>query len=283
MALREKTGFLADIDPRAPGVKLPATHTASSTSRLRPARGAAVDTVAVAAASNHEATAETENSGIAVAPQILESQKIEKNRYRLTADQYLPQETRKDLIILHFTAGRSSESAYKTWKASPERVATAYGVDADGTVCEFFPPECWAYHLGVKGTHAHDRRSIGIEIANVGPLKLAPDNREQLNWWPANWGTRYCALDAIDAYKRASYRGIDYFATMPEPQQEAVGTLVRALCQRFQIPREASVQARSGDYDPVRFAQYRGVATHSNFRRDKWDVGPAFDWDHLGF
>ena len=283
LRLTETNWPFADRDPRDPGVDSPVTDTLPAASLSQSAPGLCPATGALAAALCHPVAAETENSGIAAEPQISESQKIEKNRYRLLPDQYLPQVMRKDLIVLHFTAGRSSESAYKTWKANPERVATAYGVDPDGSICEFFPPECWAYHLGIKGTHAHDRRSIGIEIANVGPLKLAPNNREQLNWWPADWGTLYCRLDEREHYRVASYRGIEYFAAMPEAQQESVGALVRDLCQRFQIPREASLQARNGDYDPNGFAQYRGVATHANFRRDKWDVGPAFNWAHLGF
>ena len=211
------------------------------------------------------------------------SRELQTNSFRLLPDQYLPQSHRKDLIVLHFTAGTSCESAYRTWAGNPDRIATAFGVDPDGSIAEFFPPECWAYHLGVKGTHRHDQRSIGIEIANVGPLKPAPDDPAQLNWWPRNWGARYCRAEEQERYLRHSYRGIDFFATMPEIQQQAVGALVGRLCDEFSIPRVASLAARRGEFDPQAFNGYSGVATHSNFRRDKWDVGPAFHWDHLGF
>lgn len=212
-----------------------------------------------------------------------QSQKFEKNRYRLGEDQFLPERHRKDLIVLHFTAGTSCESAYRTWAGNPDRIATAYGVDPDGAIVEFFPPEFWAFHLGVKGTRRHDQRSIGIEIANVGPLKLSPEDPKQLNWWPKDWGTRFCHLDEAERYCRARFRGIDYFAAMPVAQQEAVGLLVRHLCERFSIPAIASAEARRGEFNPAHFDNYSGVATHSNFRRDKWDVGPAFCWDRLGF
>ncbi|MDZ7638832.1 MAG: N-acetylmuramoyl-L-alanine amidase [Bryobacterales bacterium] len=202
---------------------------------------------------------------------------------RLDAGQYLPDQHKKNLIVLHFTAGSSCESAFRTWNANPDRIATAYGVDPEGSIVEFFPPECWAYHLGIKGTSKHDHRSIGIEIANVGPLKLAPGNPAVLNWWPKNWGTRFCDIAETGRYRRAAYRGIDYFATMPEIQQQSVGILVRELCERFSIPRQASLAARNGEFDPKAFDTYAGVATHTNFRRDKWDVGPAFNWENLGF
>lgn len=216
-------------------------------------------------------------------PRNPQSQHFEKKSLRLNPEQYLPQQHKKDLIVLHFTAGTSCESAYRTWAGNPDRIATAFGVDPDGCIAEFFPPECWAYHLGIKGTHRHDQRSIGIEIANVGPLKLSPADPMQLNWWPNDWGTRYCDLSETERYCRAAFRGIDYFAVMPEIQQQAVGRLVNELCERFSIPRVASLKARNGDFDLHAFDSYTGVATHTNFRRDKWDVGPAFDWDHLGF
>lgn len=229
------------------------------------------------------ASADVEKHPSFGAPLKTQSQEFEKNRYRLAADQFLPQQHRKDLIVLHFTAGTSCESAYRTWAGNPDRIATAFGVDPDGSIVEFFPPECWAFHLGVKGTRRHDQRSIGIEIANVGPLKPSPTNPNQLNWWPQDWGVPYCTLDRNDLYCRSPFRGIDYFAAMPVAQQDAVGVLVRHLCDRFAIPRIASPQARNGEYDAAAFENYAGVATHSNFRRDKWDVGPAFHWDRLGF
>lgn len=211
------------------------------------------------------------------------SQQFEKKSLRLKPEQYLPQQHKKDLIVLHFTAGTSCESAYRTWAGNPDRIATAFGVDPDGAIAEFFPAECWAYHLGVKGTHRHDQRSIAIEIANVGPLKVAPGDPTRLNWWPNNWGARYCAFEESEQYCRAAFRGIDFFAAMPEIQQKAVGHLVNELCERFSIPRIASLAARNGDFDPQGFDSYTGVATHTNFRRDKWDVGPAFNWEYLGF
>lgn len=211
------------------------------------------------------------------------SRQLQKKPLALGPGQFFTEQYRKDLIVLHFTAGASCESAYRTWEGNAERIGTAFGVDPDGTIVEFFPPECWAYHLGVKGTHRHDRRSIGIEIANVGPLKPDGADPSRLNWWPNNWGARYCALDEGGRYHRASFRGIHYFASMPEIQQQAVGSLVRELCERFSIPRIASPSARSGEFDPQAFGSYAGVATHTNFRRDKWDVGPAFNWDYLGF
>ncbi len=239
-------------------------------------------------ASFHQAPARVanpfgENSVEVPPPQLPQSHGFEKKRFRLEPSRYLPQHHRKDLIVLHFTAGTSCESAYRTWQADPRRIATAYGVDPDGTIVEFFPPEAWAYHLGVKGTSHHDRRSIGIEIANAGPLQQDPKDPDQLNWWPRNWGAPYCRKHEAGRYVEASYRGILYFAAMPEIQLMATASLVHSLCNHFGIPKAANASAREGTFDPAVFATYQGVASHSNFRKDKWDVGPAFQWDYLGF
>jgi N-acetyl-anhydromuramyl-L-alanine amidase AmpD len=69
---------------------------------------------------------------------------------------------------------------------------------------------------------------------------------------------------------------------MPDAQQDAVGKLVRNLCDRFQIKRQLSGAARRTQFDKDYFFDFKGIAAHQNFRKDKWDVGPAFDWDRLG-
>ena len=80
---------------------------------------------------------------------------------------------------------------------------------------------------------------------------------------------------------KASYRGIDYFASYPSPQLDAVTRLVSHLCDRFGILKTIPPASRRGQCDRTYFKNYKGVASHQNFRKDKWDVGPAFDWDRL--
>lgn len=208
---------------------------------------------------------------------------INRSKFVLPKKELFPEVVEKNLIVLHFTSGRSAQSAFDTWMNNPERVATAYIVDPDGTVYELFDPSYWAFHLGVKGTWAHDRRSIGIEIANVGPLKPAPADPQRLNWWPDNWGTPWCRLDEADRYVRAPYRDIQHFASFPAPQVETVARLAAYLCERFGIPRSIPPRARREECDLSYFGTQKGVVAHQNFRKDKWDVGPAFDWERLGF
>lgn len=205
---------------------------------------------------------------------------IDRQKFRLPRGQYLDEVTAKDLLVLHFTAGRNAAGAFQSWAGSSARVATAYIVDMDGAIYETFDPSRWAYHLGIQGTHRHDRRSIGIEIANVGPLRLAADS---LNWWPPEekFQTPFCKLAESGRFVKAKYRNFDFYAAFPEEQLASVTRLVEDLCDRFRIPRRIAPEEKRAECDLVFFDQFRGIATHANFRRDKYDIGPAFDWSRL--
>ncbi|OAI02259.1 N-acetylmuramoyl-L-alanine amidase [Methylomonas methanica] len=214
---------------------------------------------------------------------------INRSRFRLPAGQFFTEKPKKDLIVLHFTAGSSAKSAFDTWIGDAQHVAAAYLIDVDGTVYEVFDPTQWAYHLGVKGFNGRlDQRSIAIEIANVGPLRPAADNLDVLNWWPPRrgqtqpFGSKYCDKTQTAKYMHTSYRGEQYFATFPEQQVQAIRLLLNDLCARFSIPKTLPPKAKQFERDLAFFQQYSGIASHVNFRSDKWDIGPAFDWAALG-
>jgi len=210
---------------------------------------------------------------------------IDRKKFRLPQSQYFAQAFPKDLIVLHFTAGSTARSAYDSWINSPLEVATAYMIDTDGTIYETFDPTHWAYHLGIPGAasanHKHDKRSIGIEIANVGPLKQAPTNPNQLNWWPKDYGVKWCDKSETGKFVKASYRTFDYYAAYTGLQFAAAKTLVDHLCAAFSIPKTLPPAAKRTECDLGFFGKYAGIASHQNFRKDKFDVGPAFDWSAL--
>jgi N-acetyl-anhydromuramyl-L-alanine amidase AmpD len=196
--------------------------------------------------------------------------KIDDKTMRLREGKFVSTETKKDLIVLHFTAGGSAKSAFTSWSVTSSRIATAYILDTDGTVYEVFDPKFYAFHLGTKGTQAIDKRSIGIEIANFGPLKK---KNGQLYSWPRDFNNPY-NLKAIEA----NYRGFDYWAAYTDEQAAAIGPLVDMLCDRFGIPNVKPNKNYRLQYD-IRYMGWKGVASHQNYRKDKTDVGPAFDWD----
>lgn len=209
---------------------------------------------------------------------------INRTKFRLPPNQYVQEETEKDLVMLHFTAGSTASGAFNSWMTTEARVATAYILDLDGTVYEVFDPRFWAFHLGIKGAAAqnfrHDMRSVGIEIVNVGPLK---ERDGSLFWWPNDYKTRWCGLGETDKYVKAPYRGFQYYARYTEKQLAVLGPLVGHLRDRFGIHKRLPAVARRGEEDAAGFFRdFKGVASHQNYRSDKFDVGPAFDWDCLG-
>lgn len=209
---------------------------------------------------------------------------IDRERFRLPPSQYMHEETEKDLIILHFTAGSTASGAFASWMSTEARVATAYILDLDGTIYELFDPRYWAFHLGIRGAASqnfrHDRRSVGIEIVNVGPLR---ERDRALFWWPNDFRTRWCGLDESSRYVRRTYRGFHHFAAFTPAQFAALPPLIAYLRQRFPVPKRLPSQAQREAADAAGyFRDYRGIAAHQNYRADKFDIGPAFDWDSVG-
>ena len=203
-------------------------------------------------------------------------------RLRLARGQYFQEQVKKDLIVLHFTAGTTAAGAFQSWQSTAVEVGTAYILDRDGTIYETFPGEYWAYHLGIEGAesawHRHDKRSIGIEIVNPGGLKRRADT---LFWWPQNYSTAWCPIHESGKFHESNYRGIDYWATFTMQQYVALPFLVRWLQKVHGIPGHLLAEDRRGGMDWGFFRDFQGVASHANFRADKTDIGPAFDWSVL--
>jgi N-acetyl-anhydromuramyl-L-alanine amidase AmpD len=219
------------------------------------------------------------DTGPAVAPP-----KINADKFKLLPGKYFHDYPHKDLILLHFTSGTSAQSAFSTFKNQKGHVCVPYVLERTGEIFQLFEPRFWSYHLGIRQgdpEHRHDRRSIPIEVVNVGPLKEDPKNSEVLNWWPPEerYQTKYCAKAEKDKYVQAADRGINYYATFTAAQYSALAGLVKDLCVRFGVPAVAPENKLKADLKAM--AEFKGIAAHQNFRTDKYDLGPAFAWDKL--
>jgi len=205
---------------------------------------------------------------------------IDSTKYRLPPDQYFREAHPKDMCVLHFTAGSTAAGAYRWWVGNEERVATAYLVDLDGTVYEVFPPRSWAYHLGIKGTGGlHDKRSVGIEIVNVGPLKF---RGETLYWWPNEFTTKYCDASESAKWKAsAAWRGYTAWATYTPEQLAVLPELVGQICTEHGIPQKLLPKAQRLSYIGS-LKDITGIIGHHNARGSaKTDPGLAFPWEIL--
>ena len=207
---------------------------------------------------------------------------INKTKFRLPENKYFHDLVPKNMIMLHFTAGSRVDGAFASWMQQSINIGTPYVLDTDGTVYEIFDPKYWAYHLGVTGpkaqNHKHDKRSVPIETVNMGPLKLKGDT---LYAWPGDYSQKFCNVSETDKYVKKSYRGFDYYAAFPEVQKTALVELVKFIGTTFNIPLTLPPDEKKTAFDLDYFDNWKGVASHQNFRPDKFDIGPAWDWSLL--
>ena len=61
-------------------------------------------------------------------------------KYELSDKQYIKEKHEKKQIYLHHTAGNgSAKNTIDWWNSNADRIATAYVIDADGTILNCFP------------------------------------------------------------------------------------------------------------------------------------------------
>lgn len=198
---------------------------------------------------------------------------------------YYEEETEKFGICLHYTAGQILGDLL-TLTGDRGHVSTAYLVGRTGISYQLFDPKYWSYHLGprcVGGNGRMSKRWIGIEISNYGWLKRRGNN---LFTWA---GEKYCSIQDTEYYKEtATYKGHKYWATFTDEQYSAINKILTHLSLKFDIPLRTLRPERRLEYNPISAKDRRqlvfdkGVFTHTNVRKDKFDIGPAFEWEKIG-
>ena len=196
-------------------------------------------------------------------PKAMAVPKPEVKSITLKSDQYYPTAQKKTHIILHHTAGGSAESSIAGWAATPEHIATPYVIDRDGTIYECYPPEFWAYHLGVKGATWLEKASIGIEICSYG--QLTPNIAGELLTYTKK-------VIPKEKAAKVNFRGFEYYEAYTPEQIAALKILLPYLINKFKIPLQP---------DRKNFWEYQnpatlppGVYSHTTVRKDKVDIFP---------
>lgn len=182
----------------------------------------------------------------------------------LKSDQYYQAIHPKKFIFLHYTAGGTAAGAFGQWASDPQRIATPYVIDRDGTIYETYDPKYWAYHLGVKGMTSMEKASIGIELVAYGQLLKK--------------GTKYMTYTnkalPIEEVSNVKWRGYDYYHEFTQEQIDALRELIPYLLERFKIELQP-VMDRKNFYDlrdPKTLPG--GVWSHTTVRKDKLDIFP---------
>ncbi|MBV6442740.1 MAG: hypothetical protein EPGJADBJ_04464 [Saprospiraceae bacterium] len=192
----------------------------------------------------------------------------------LTQSQYFRQVFPKRNIVLHHTVSSTAQSAIQWWKATPERIGTSYIIDKNGVIHCLFHPKFWAHHLGLKdGRNIElNRRSIGIELVNEGPLMR---NEKGVFWWNLGIGSRPARFEGEHVAR--SWRGYEFWAAYTPQQYEALNELLITLIDLFALKPSLFY---SYDFRPEA-PDMATIYSHCNVRKDKTDISPAFDFSKI--
>ncbi len=160
------------------------------------------------------------------------------------------------IVVMHYTAGGSARSSANWFKNRNASASAHVVIGRDGTVIQCVSFEKVAWHAGRSrwgGITGLNRHSIGIELANWGPLKSSG------NGWTSHTGARI-ADPFIGAHRNGnpdgSRRDIGWEAYSEEQMASARG-VVQALAEKYGINEIVG----HDDIAPVR----------------KHDPGPAFN------
>lgn len=209
---------------------------------------------------------------------ILKVQMIDIVRENSKQNYFFTQEFTKTQIVLHFTEGGIHGDLTTLTRDDGKRpfpISVPLVVARDGSIYRLFDTHFWAFNIGL-GKRELDQQGIAIELSNYGPLYKDGNNlKAKIN------DQVYCSLDDTKQYYKLDKPfGEDkniYFATFTDEQYDALIILLRYLTAEHKIPREfLPVEIRYDVTDKA--ATFKGIISHINYRKDKADIGPAFNW-----
>lgn len=194
---------------------------------------------------------------------------------------YFEEEVPKEKIVFHFTAGYL-KGDISTLTQPGNHVSVPFVIGRNGDIYNLWASKFWSYHLGpsaVGGNSNMSSKTIPIEISNIGPLKRIGNNLVSTY----RDTDIYCGLEETSLYhKIPKYRGFEYFAAFTEAQYKSIKGLLLFLTGKYNIPYQfLSENKRFELFTESEVKIFKGVCSHVNFRKDKWDIGPAFDWGKI--
>ena len=194
---------------------------------------------------------------------------------RLKDSQFFAEESAKNQIYLHHTAGNgNAEAVSRYWNGTSDRVATAFVIGQDGLIVQCFSSKHWAWHLGIskaefKGQGAKyqnlDKASVGIEVCNWGYLK----EKDGKFYNYVNTRVPESMVTTLDE----PFKGFKHWYKYTDAQIESTRQLLVYLCDTYNIPRQYRAQIFSLDKEA--FKGTPGIYTHNSVRKDKSDIYPC--------
>tara|TARA_R110000765_G_scaffold44935_1_gene92883 strand:+ start:1268 stop:2176 length:909 start_codon:yes stop_codon:yes gene_type:complete len=206
------------------------------------------------------------------------------NKYYLPKGEYIKEGNKPEYCFLHHTAGR--ENPYKvvdSWGRDDRgRVGTEFvlggqshtsGIkDYDGELVQCFAKGGFAYHLGKVGSRHMKMSSVGIEICSMGYL----DSSNKTYVGSKCLSSQTCKLSE-------PFKGYVYWHRYSEKQIEILGKWIKYIGERDGIDMRVGLQEWIKKYGPTKAfgfhqdayeGKVKGLLTHTNVRKDKWDCYP---------
>lgn len=201
----------------------------------------------------------------------------------LNSGQYVAGKYKKDLIVLHHTAGWDDPyQVVSSWNNDTRgRVATEFVIGGmrctdrrsvyDGKILRTFPEGCMGYHIGNAGVSGMDARSTGIEVCNFGHVK---DGKTYAN--------AVCLPDQTITLAKP-FRGYKQYHRYSDKQLESLRKLLLYVADRDNIDlhkglyewiRKEGADAFDFHSDAYYGKVKGGMVTHANIRKDKEDMFP---------
>ncbi len=137
------------------------------------------------------------------------------------------------ILLLHYTAGPSLESAVSTFVNPARKVSAHVIIDRDGKIVQCVPFSVVAWHAGTSewdGKLGINNYAIGIEMVNAGIL-LPKDGKDDLQAW---WGRSYPRAEALWAEDRR-YGRFSWWHKYTDVQLAANESLCQALTTYYPI------------------------------------------------
>lgn len=208
------------------------------------------------------------------------------HRHFLPKGEYIEGPVTNDYVFIHHTAGWNNP--YRTvdhWgRDSRGRVATEFVLggqkitngddEYDGVMVQAFPKGGQGWHLGKTGSGFMNRHSVGIEINNFGYLKN---------------GKTYAGTTAHEdqiCKLKEPFKGYIEWHNYSPAQIEALDLWLRYIAERDSIDIRVGLVQWIKKYGPTKafefqedayYGKVKGLLTHTNVRRDKFDCYPHPD------
>ena len=204
------------------------------------------------------------------------------HKHYLPKGEYKEGNIEPEFLFLHHTAGWNNP--YRTidhWgRDNRGAIATEFVLggqsikgnddEYDGEVVQAFPEGCYGWHLGKNGSQHMHVHSVGIEVNNFGYLK---DGKTYA-------GTIADESQIIELDKE--FRGYKTWHKYSSEQIESLRKLIIYIANRDNIDVRAGLPllvkqygAKAFDFNPdAYYGKVKGLWTHTNTRKDKFDMSP---------